>query len=183
MKDLRTRPEEYPDSYAYRINHQWKCLDLDEGYAEVVSRFCPVTPDWVTFPADWVDDFKKAGSAKTSKGKPIPITGKVFTPPESDFEVMYDLDKAMSLVVDKLFTKKFTRGVRCTPRKEFLEMKEYETYMWISLLDYLRQCKRENSNKCLLSRKEIAILQPTLTKKEEKKRSINKALRDNFISY
>lgn len=176
MKDPRTRPEEYSDSYAYRINHMWKCLDLDEGYADVVSFFCPTTPDYVTFPSEWRDTY--------NKGKPTKrVTGKVFTPPESDFEVMYDLDKAMSLVVDKLFTKKVTRGVRCTPRKGFLEMKEYETYVWISLLDYLRQCKRENSNKCLLSRKEIAILQPTLTKKEEKKRSINKALRDNFISY
>ena len=69
MKDSRTRPEEYPDSYSYKVNHQWKCLDLDEGYAKVISYFCPTNPDWEVFPEEWVKTYKE--------GRPIErVTGK-----------------------------------------------------------------------------------------------------------
>lgn len=113
---------------------------------------------------------------KQDKGQRVTIKSKVFCPPESDFTILYDLDKAIALVQDKIFTKKLTRGRRVTMRKDFLDMPPYETYTWLSLMDYLKQCKREGSKKCLLSKKEVAMIMPTLTKKQERDKRLNQKL-------
>ncbi len=176
MKDPRTRPEEYSDGYAYRRSHLWKCLDLDDGYANVISFFCPTTPDHVTFPPAWRDTY--------NKGKPDkPVTGKVFVPKEFEHDVEFCAKRAIDMLTDKIYTSKLTKGRRRTLRKSFEGELDKSQYDWIALTNYLRQAFLEGSKKVILSRKEIAMLQPTLTKKEEKKRSIDKALRDNFISY
>ena len=148
------RPADYSSSYEYRRNHQWKCYpNEDDGYTKVISYLTPKL-----------------------RGQQYDVRGVVFEPPESHFTVMYDLTKAMSQVMDKIFTKKLTKGRRITMRKEFLDMPEYDTYTWVALLDYLRQCKREGSKSCLLSRKEVAILQPVLTKKQERDKRLNKQM-------
>ena len=156
---------------------RWKLQTLDNTSKEdpkglCVSYFCPENPDWETFPKAWVKDYKEGRPRK-------PVTGVEFKPPESDFTILYDLDKAMSQVVDKIYTKQVTRGRRTTMRKEFLDMPTYDTYTWISLLEYLRQCKRESHQKCLLSKKEWGMLQPPKTKKQQR----DARLQRNLISY
>lgn len=157
---------------------RWKLQTLDNTSKEepkglCVSYFCPENPDWETFPKEWVKDYKEGRPRK-------PVTGVEFKPPESDFTILYDLDKAMGQVVDKIFTKQVTRNRRTTMRKDFLDMPAYDTYTWISLLDYLRQCKREgNYSKCLLSKKEWSMLQPPKTKKQQR----DDRLQRNMISY
>ncbi|AGN51674.1 hypothetical protein VPLG_00235 [Vibrio phage eugene 12A10] len=115
---------------------RWKLQTLDNTSKEdskglCVSYFCPENPDWETFPKEWVKDYKEGRPRK-------PVTGVEFKPPESDFTTLYDLDKAMSQVVDKIFTEQVTGGRRTTMRKGFLDMPAYDTYTWISLLEYLR---------------------------------------------
>ena len=156
---------------------RWKLQTIDNTSKEdskglCVSYFCPENPDWETFPKEWVKDYKEGRPRK-------PVTGVEFKPPESDFTILYDLNKAMSQVVDRIFTKQVTGGRRVTMRKDFLDMPVYDTYTWISLLDYLRASYREGEDTVLLSRKEVAMLQPPKTKKQQRDERLNK----NFISY
>ena len=156
---------------------RWKLQTLDNTSKEdskglCVSYFCPENPDWETFPKEWVKDYKEGRPRK-------PVTGVEFKPPESDFTILYDLDKAMGQVVDRIFTKQVTRSRRITMRKEFLDMPPYDTYTWISLLEYLKQCRREGHQKCLLSKKEWGMLQPPKTKKQQR----DDRLQRNMISY
>lgn len=116
---------------------------------------------------------------KQDRGQRVTITSKVFQPPEQDFTILYDLGKAMGQVVDKIFTTKLTKGRRVTMRKDFLDMPPYDTYTWISLLEYLRQCRKEGHTKCLLSKKEYSMIQPKLTKKQERDKRLSK----NLMSY
>ncbi|CAM0063423.1 hypothetical protein VPHK460_0251 [Vibrio phage K460] len=154
---------------------RWKLQTLDNTSKEdskglCVSYFCPENPDWETFPKEWVKDYKEGRPRK-------PVTRVEFKPPESDFTILYDLDKAINQMTDKVFTSKLTRGRRVTTRKEFLDMKPYEQYDYIALMEYLRQCKREGGyNKCLLSKKEWGMIQPKLTKKQERDKRLSKNL-------
>ncbi|CAL9979558.1 hypothetical protein VPHF99_0241 [Vibrio phage F99] len=156
---------------------RWKLQTLDNTTKEdpkglCVSYFCPDNPDWETFPKGWVKDYKEGRPRK-------PVTGVEFKPPESDFTILYDLDKAMSQMTDKVFTSKLTRGRRVTARKEFLDMKPYEQYDYIALMEYIRQCIREGSKKCLLSKREWGMLQPPKTKKQQRDDRLQRSL----ISY
>ncbi len=159
--------DSYPDLYQWRHNNLWQDAGgyNDEGVkvkGYTVSYWLPKTRGQSYDIASW----------------------NVFKPPVYDFEVLMDTKKVMSLLVDKLFTKAKTecrdgKKRRITPRKEFLEMKEYDKYSWISLLDYVRQAKRENAKQVLLSKKEIAMISKPVTKKEAVKRRMAK----NVIGY
>ena len=147
--------------------------DEESGeWGTCISYFCRENPDWETFPEDWVKTYKEGRPRK-------PITGVTFKPPENDFTILYDVSKATSQLQDKIFTKKLTKGRRVTMREGFLEMKSYEQYDYIVLMEYLRQCIREDSKKCLLSKREWFILQPPLTKKQER----DKRLQKRVINY
>ncbi len=157
------RPEDYCDPYTYRMNHLWKAYPKEEGEVggmNLISFF-----------------------VKKSRGQAYDISGVVFQPKEFDFTLKMETQKVIDLINEKTYTKKVTKGRRRTVRKEFLEMPEYETYSWIALREYCLQAFKEGSKYCLLSPKEYSMLQPTLSKKEQKKRDVDKALRNNFISY
>lgn len=126
---------------------------------------------------------------KRANSSPAIYSYNVFTPPETQFKVLYEVDKALAQMQDKLFTKKLTklrsgRKIRNTLRKDISEHNwtPDQTYDYFALMHYLRQCKKEGAKKCLLSGKEYAILNPE-TKKEKRKRQVNTALRRKIIDY
>ena len=159
--------DSYPDLYQWRHNNLWQDAGgyNDEGVkvkGYTISYWLPKTRGQSYDIASW----------------------NVFKPPVYDFEVLMDTKKAMSLVTDRIFTTTRTmcsdgKKRRITPRKEFLEMKEYDKYSWISLLDYIRQALRENAKQVLLSKKEYSLIAKPVTKKEAVKRRMAR----NVIGY
>ncbi len=157
------RPEDYCDPYTYRMNHLWKAYPKEDGEVggmNLISFF-----------------------VKKDRGQTYDISGEVFQPKEFDFTIKMETQKVIDLINDKTYTRKVSRGRRRTPRKEFLEMPEYETYLWVSLREYVLQAFKEGSKYCLLNAKEFSIIQPTLSKKEQKKRDVDKTLRGRLMSY
>ncbi|CAH9014626.1 conserved hypothetical protein [Vibrio phage 424E50-1] len=159
--------DSYPDLYQWRHNNLWQDAG---GYNDEGVKVQGYTISY------WVPK---------TRGQSYDITSwKVFKPPVYDFEVLMDTKKAMSLLVDRIFTG--TRTVcsdgkkrRITPRKEFLAMKEYEQYDYIAIMEYLKQCTKEGSKKCLLSKKEASIIAKPVTKKE----AIKRRMARNVIGY
>lgn len=156
---------------------RWKLQTLDNTSKEdskglCVSYFCPENPDWETFPKEWVKDYKEGRPRK-------PVTGVEYVPKQFNHDIRYDSKKAFDLLVDRLYTKKLTKGRRITLRQSFLEEMERSTYDWAGLIHYLRQAFTEDSKWVLLSLKEIAMLQPPKTKKQRR----DDRLQRNMISY
>ncbi len=159
--------DSYPDLYQWRHNNLWQDSGgyNDEGVkvkGYTISYWLPKTRGQSYDIASW----------------------NVFKPPVYDFEVLMDTKKVMSQLLDKIFTKAKTecrdgKKRRITPRKEFLEMKEYEQYDFIALMEYVKQCTKEGSKKCLLTRKEAGIIAKPVTKKEAVKRRMAR----NVIGY
>lgn len=116
---------------------------------------------------------------KKDRGQKFDITGKVFVPKEYEQNIKYDSKKAFDMLMDRLYTKKLTKGRRITLRQSFLEEMEKSTYYWAGLMHYLRQAYSEDVEWVLLSKKEIAMLQPPKTKKQLREDRLNKKL----ISY
>lgn len=114
-----------------------------EDGAKVVSYFIPKSRNNV--------DIKTTGVK-------IPVNR-----PQSVCEKPYDLTLVIRLMKDKMFTKKLTRTPsgtkkRLTPRRSFLDMKEYDKYTWISLMEEVRYCSRNGEDVILLSKDEISLL-------------------------
>ncbi len=78
------------------------------------------------------------------------ITGKVFKAHETQFELVCDVSKVIALLNAKMRYKR--------------SWKEHEVYDYGVLLDYLTYCQDGGYKKCLLSKKEWAILQPNKKK-------------------
>ncbi|CAM0070401.1 hypothetical protein VPHK354_0209 [Vibrio phage K354] len=156
---------------------RWKLQTLDNSSKEdskglCVSYFCPENPDWETFPKEWVKDYKEGRPNK-------PVTGTVYVPKKFKQDIQYDSKKAFDLLMDRLYTKKLTKGRRITLRQSFLEEVQKSTYDWAGLMHYLRQAYAEDSKWVLLSRKEIAMLQPPKTQKQLREERLQR----NLISY
>ena len=144
MSELK-RTEDYDNPYEYRRENLWKVYPKEEGddkYANIISYF-----------------------VKKDRGQTYDINGIVS---EKQYEILYDVDKAITLLTNKLFTTKLTRGRRVTYRKDFLESCERQSYEWLALMHYLKQAKRDGANKVLLSRQEFAMIQPTKQKRKKK---------------
>ncbi len=128
----------------------------------------------------YTDDYSKGNPisffVKKDRAQLHDITGKVYTPNEFKQDIKYDAKVAFDLLVERLYTKKLTKGMRITPRQSFLEEMKKSTYDWAGLIHYLRQAYSENSKWVLLSRKEVAMLQPRLTKRQERDRRLEKKL-------
>jgi hypothetical protein len=112
---------------------------------------------------------------KKSRGQKFDITGKVFVPKEHLPEIIYDCEKAFDMITERLYTKSGKKQLRKTMYEEL----ERDAYAWIVLINYLRQCYLEGDQKCLLSKKEIAMISKPLTKKQKRDKRLNK----NFIGY
>ena len=142
---------------------RWKLTTIDNTSAEddkgkCISYFCPSTPDYETFPNDWVKGYKE-GSPKAD----VNVTGNVKKIPEIYYDKVVDLNLVMSKIQDYTFTKKKTKGVhgrtvRQTLRKDCEAMKPWDVYTLSSLMQYARQCHAEGHGKALLSWKECKFL-------------------------
>lgn len=80
------------------------------------------------------------------------VTGIEFKPPETVYEQLWDTDKVIALLKDKMLTKSGT------VRKKIFDKPEWEMYNYAALFHYLTQAKQEKANKVLLSKKEVAML-------------------------
>jgi len=125
--------------------------DKDEPKGLCISYLCPVTPDYETFPKDWINDFKQ--------GKPSEaVSGKEKTPFPINYDKVVDTAWLVCRIEDKLFTKKKTGGVRKTLRKDAEKLKPYEEYNLSALLHYAQQAQSEGTPKVILSWQEIKLL-------------------------
>lgn len=126
-------------------------VDKEEPKGLCISYLCPVTPDYETFPKDWVDGYKK--------GKPAePVSGKEKEPFPINYDKVVDTDWLVCKIEDKLFTKKKTNGVRQTPLKSTEKLVDYEVYNLSALLHYAQQAQAEGAPKVILSWQEIKLL-------------------------
>ncbi|CAH9014651.1 conserved hypothetical protein [Vibrio phage 277E43-1] len=140
---------------------RWKLTTIDNTSAEddkgnCISYFCPTTPDYETFPEDWVKGYKE-GSPK------VEVTGKEKLPHEIYYDKVVDLNLVMSKIQDYTFTKKKTkdaygRMVRQTLRKDCEAMKPWDVYTLSSLMQYARQGYAEGSKSLILSWNECKFL-------------------------
>lgn len=112
---------------------------------------------------------------KKDHGQKFDIDGTVFIPKEHLPEIILDAQKCFGMISDRLYVK----GKRKQLRKAVYEELERDSYSWAALLHYLIQAYREESPKVLLSKKEWAMLQPKLTKKQERDKRLSKG----FMSY
>lgn len=95
-----------------------------------------------------------------------PVSGKVHVPVEApvvSYDKSYELSLVIRLVKDKMMTKRLTRTPsgqkkRLTMRKEFLSMKPYEIYDWVSLINEIRNALRDGEDSILLSNQEIKMI-------------------------
>ncbi|AUR86287.1 hypothetical protein NVP1084O_080 [Vibrio phage 1.084.O._10N.261.49.F5] len=141
------RPEDYENPYEYRRDNLWKVYPKEEGddrYANIISYF-----------------------VKKDRSQQYDINGIVS---EKPFEILYDVDKAITQLQDVLFTKKRTGRVRGTYRKDFLDNCERQSYEWFALMHYLRQAKIDGANKVLLTKQEFAMIAPTKPTKQKRKK-------------
>jgi len=126
-------------------------IDKEEPKGLCISYLCPVTPDYETFPKEWIADFKK--------GKPSEeITGKEKQPFPINYDKVVDTDWLVCKIEDKLYTKKKTNGLRQTLRKDAEKLKPYEEYNLSALLHYAQQAQSEGTSKVILSWQEIKLL-------------------------
>ncbi len=78
-------------------------------------------------------------------------SGVVMSVPETHYELLCDISKVNTWLKKKVAQRRF--------------WKPYELYTYGALIHYVEQCEKENSKKCLLSKKEFAMLQPKRKKK------------------
>ena len=150
------KPEDYETPYEYRKAHLWKAYDKEEGETggmKLISYF------------DSPSEIRKM-----VKG----VTGKIMVIAPPNYSIKVNTKEAGKLLTDKMYTaKKDKKGRRVILRTEFLEMKQYETYDWIVLMNYLRDAIKSDCEFVMLTPKEFAIIQPKLTKKQELNRKVN----------
>lgn len=128
----------------------------DDTKGKCVSFFCPETPDYETFPKDWVKGYKQGCPSEK-------VSGKVKQTSEINYDKVVDLNIVLGKIQDKLFTKKESRlnngkKVRNTLRKDCEKLPPWEVYMLSSLCQYSRQAKLEGCNKLILSWQECKFL-------------------------
>ena len=136
------KAEDYESSYEWRRECLWRDVSDqdDEGYANIISFFC-----------------KRSAQEKQQ------YSSVEFKPHETLYNKSYDVQLVIRLIRDKMMTKKLTRcpdGVkrRLTMRKEFLAMKPYEVYPWVSLQEEVRYAVRNNEESILLSYEEERMI-------------------------
>lgn len=112
---------------------------------------------------------------KKSHGQRYDIDGTVFIPKEHLPELILDAEKCFDMIADRLYVK----GKRKQLRKSMYEELERNQYDWAALIHYLREAFLGGNTKVLLSRKELAMLQKPLTKKQERDKRLSK----NLMSY
>lgn len=73
------------------------------------------------------------------------------------------LELVIHLMRETMFTKRVStvngRKIRKTYRKKFLDMKEYDIYTWVSLIEDVRFASRNNENFIYLSPKEKKLIE------------------------
>ena len=79
------------------------------------------------------------------------------------YDRLYDITLVIRLMKDKMFTQKLTRvskGVkrRITLRKDFLAMKPWDVYDWVSLQEEVRFAVRNDIDEILLCKKEVDMI-------------------------
>ena len=95
-----------------------------------------------------------------------PVSGKIYTPLNEripTYDKSYDIQLVIRLMKDKMMTKRLTRTPsgqkkRLTPRKDFLTMKPYDVYDWVSLINEVRNAIRDGEDSILLSNQEIKMI-------------------------
>lgn len=109
---------------------------------------------------------------KKSHGQKYDIDGTIHIPKEYLPEIILDAEKCFAMISDRLYVK----GKRKQLRKSMHEEMEHNQYDWAALLHYLTQAYREGSKQVLISKKEWAMLQKPLTKKQERDKRLSKNL-------
>lgn len=135
------KEQEYENSYERRRELLWRDVKEkdDLGYPNIINYFCK----------------RKQNHKENSYVE--------FKPPVEHYDKSYDLSLVIRLMGDKILLKKRTKlpsgaKKRITPRKDFLNMKEYEKYAWISLINEVRYATLNGEGTILLSNKEIKLI-------------------------
>lgn len=137
---MKTR-QDYPDKYSFRADNLWKELkeDDDTSSVKVISYFKP-----------------------RARGEPE-ITGVVYKPLSTSYELEIPITKVFALLKEKMATK---TGLT---RKKMLDIPEYQIYDYGALLEYVRSEWMEgNRGNVLISKKEYSMIAPDKTKGKKK---------------
>lgn len=86
------------------------------------------------------------------------ITGKIKLTPETHYDKVVSTEWAIKAMQDLLFTKKKTKGRRITLRKAAEQLKPWEEYNYLALIEYLREAHSGGFKKVLLSWQELKLL-------------------------
>lgn len=119
---MKTRVD-YPDLYSFRTDNLWKDVKEDDDISsvKVISYFKP----------------RARGESE--------ITGVVYKPPSTSYELVCDVNEVLGWLKKKYTTQRF--------------WKPYEGVIFAQIQHYLDQCLTEGYSRCILSKQEFAILQ------------------------